>query len=359
MDGYFQIGATFALLHFAVVFYQLRVLGRVRPGPRGRLLGVALLVGVIALESVYLLRIEPLGIMRVAEGLRALLSGALVLLLAYRATTLQDPRRRRAALLFATGLGLDLVFLGVLYTARRLLSPILTGSPVETWLAPDPASKVAFGLLALALIPLGVAIALLWLGRSREPSFRTAALALSLAAFTGALSHVAERLDPRMSGPFESVFDGLWTLAFPLIVAYAILRHSMFEVDVKARFVIRQGTVGFVLLGVAFVVAEIVANALNARFGIVAGGLAAGLALLAVEPLQRMGRRLAEAAIPPQPSVNDGAPSATYAEQVEIAFSDGALSPKDRRYLETARARLGLSVTEAHAIEVEVAARLA
>lgn len=352
---YYQLGATWAFLYFVVVFYELRVLGRSALRPGARVACWLFLAGALLSEAFYLAT-HARDALRFVEGVRALGSALLVLFLVHRSATLSDPRRRTAALLFAVGLGLDLVYLDVLYALRNPITPMLTGAPIEAWLG-DARSLPLYALLAISVVPLLAAIALLVARRGKMKYARRAAVALGIAAAAGAFTQLAAFVwTPETGQRIEAIVDGLLTLAFPLLVAYAVLRHSMFDVDVRARLAVQRGTVGAAILAVGVIAAELVSNALNASYGVVAGSFAAGLMLLALDPLQNVGRRLAHAAVPVE-ATDDR--FASYREQVEIAYSDGALSPKDRRHLELARTRLGLAPADAHRLEVEVAARLA
>lgn len=352
---YYQLGATWAFLHFAVVFYETRVLGRASPSAWARAASWTFLLGAVGTEIFYAATHAERAV-RYVEGIRAVLSCLLVLFLAHRATTLADARRRASAMLLAVGLGLDLVYLGVYYTLRRPIMPLMNDLPITMAYGPEIESVVLYVLLNLTLIPLFAAIALL-LARRAQPGAKRAAAALCVAALSGVVNQVIASFWGGAAGRLaEQWIDGLWTIAFPILVAYAVLRHSMFDVDVRTRLMVQRGSVGAVILAVAFVAAELVSNLLNATFGVLAGSVAAGVMFLMLEPLQRAGRRLADAAVP---QVHSGDRIATYREAVEIAYSDGALSPKDRKHLELARTRLGLSPGDAHALEAEVAARIA
>lgn len=111
-------------------------------------------------------------------------------------------------------------------------------------------------------------------------------------------------------------------------------------------------------MAVFFVASELAANLLTARLGAIAGVVAAGLLVFALAPLQRLGDRVAETALP---GVRDTAEYRTvrkrevYRAAAESAMADGAMSGKERDVLATLADQLGLSAREALDIEREAA----
>ncbi|MGQ0537238.1 MAG: hypothetical protein ACT4PT_14340 [Methanobacteriota archaeon] len=147
------------------------------------------------------------------------------------------------------------------------------------------------------------------------------------------------------------------TILFVPLVAYGILRAQLFDIDVKIRWTVRQGTLAAAFLAVFFVVEQLVAASLSDRIGTVLGILAAGALVFALAPLQRAAARVAELAVP------QGAPetlrpeerTGLYRELAAQAWQDGVVDRSERLLLERARARLGVPAEEAFRIEREVA----
>lgn len=153
------------------------------------------------------------------------------------------------------------------------------------------------------------------------------------------------------------LFSSAWRLALPVVVAYALVRHHLFDIDLKMKGTIRRGTLAFLFLGCFLVAAQLAQNAFAEALGWAIGGVAAGLLLFALSPLQRLAERLADAALPhtrPVQELDKRDRLALYREQLYIAWSDGALSIKDRRLLEAARSRLGLAADDVLRLEQEV-----
>ena len=88
------------------------------------------------------------------------------------------------------------------------------------------------------------------------------------------------------------------------------------------------------------------------------GGIAAGLLLFAIARLQRLGDRIANAALPKVPDTaayRDNRARELYAAAWDAAMKDSNVSEKERDVLSTLQEKLGLTPTEALAIERSVA----
>lgn len=95
-----------------------------------------------------------------------------------------------------------------------------------------------------------------------------------------------------------SVIGAFAYIGFVPLLAYGMLKAQLFDIDLKIKWGIRRGTV-VAILGVAFViVAEVAQNWLSDAYGYLAGGLAAGMLLLALRPLDRIATRVADRAMP-------------------------------------------------------------
>ncbi|HEV8359277.1 MAG TPA: hypothetical protein VGR28_02360, partial [Candidatus Thermoplasmatota archaeon] len=53
-----------------------------------------------------------------------------------------------------------------------------------------------------------------------------------------------------------TLLSGLWLLPQPLLCAYALLRHQLFDIDLKVKWTIKQSTVAGMFIGVFFIVSE-------------------------------------------------------------------------------------------------------
>jgi hypothetical protein len=148
---------------------------------------------------------------------------------------------------------------------------------------------------------------------------------------------------------------GLFFLAGDLLVVYALLRFQIFELDVKLQWTLRRGTLAAMFIAVFFVVTQVAQDAL-AGYGPLVGGVAAGLLLFALSPLQKLAERVASVALPgvKQPGeMSRDERHAFYLDHARVAWADGKLTGEERDLLDHAREKLGLSHEEAARLEQE------
>lgn len=144
--------------------------------------------------------------------------------------------------------------------------------------------------------------------------------------------------------------------AYYAFLARGIFRGRILDIDVKIRWTVKQSTVAGVFVGVFLVVAQLAQNLLSESLGWAVGGLAAGLLLFALAPVQRLAERVASAALPGVRSVGEMSPDerrAVYRDTARLAWSDGTLSMDERQLLEGLRARLGITPDDALRLERE------
>jgi hypothetical protein len=351
------IAVPFAALYFGYVFHDRAA------GPRRRALVVALLLGAagVLLAAYALDRALWRGPDGTTGPLFLLQKGRFLVYAAVawwvgRAAFRPGPApTRRSALLVGAGFVLDPAF----FATTEVFDLALGVIPAT------PFSQGANLLAILALVPVAL-FARQVAGAPADPALprdlRTRVLALLVAALaSGVAVGAATSTDAALSVPLSLFVSGLWTLALPVLVTYALVRHQLFGIDLQVKRTIR----GSVLLG-AFVAAyflasegaeSLVSDAAGPWFGLGA----AALLTLVQGPLQRTATRVAEAAMPgvrPPGELGMEERRALYREQALAVWSDGRLTAKDRRLLEVARTRLGLDQGEARALEEE-ARRLA
>lgn len=150
---------------------------------------------------------------------------------------------------------------------------------------------------------------------------------------------------------------GLWWLIGTGLVAYAIARHSLFDLDLKVKWTLERGTVAAIFVAVFFVVGELAETFFAEVLGPYAGVFAAGGLVFFLAPLQRFANRVSDMAMPgtKEPSEMDAAERRElFRDQAELVWMDGQLTEKDRRVLENLRERLGIDAETANEIENEV-----
>lgn len=152
---------------------------------------------------------------------------------------------------------------------------------------------------------------------------------------------------------------GLWRLATVAVFAYAIARHRLFDLDLRVKKGLRAGTIGAAFVSVFFVVSETAANVFQARTGSPMIGIAAaGLLVFFLAPLQRMGDRLANAAMPgvhEAPDYLRYRKFEVYKAALESALRDGQVDASERAILADLRESLGIGAADADALERDLA----
>lgn len=211
-----------------------------------------------------------------------------------------------------------------------------------------------------AIAPLGLALfapalAVVWLiigARSRHRGAMVLALA-SLVITTAALVFSAVADTDRIN---NLGFNGVLRVLGAVLLAYAILRNQLLGLDVRVKVTVRQSTVAAIFIAAFFVVSEIVSGLLSDRMGLVAGVLTTGVLVFAIHPLQSVGQRVADAAMPtvqPPALMAEDERHRMYRDLAASAWADGNLSKGEGRVLETARGHLALSAEQALRLEAE------
>ncbi|MBI4392392.1 MAG: hypothetical protein HY556_01155 [Euryarchaeota archaeon] len=212
-----------------------------------------------------------------------------------------------------------------------------------------------------ALLVLGVVVAKLF-DLSRKPDKEIGGTARAYLLLAAAAV---------MSGVFVGVFlpaDGrifaesflFWRVALPLFVVYGLLRYQLFDIDVKVKWGIKRGTIASVFLLTFLVVTQLAQQYFQTNYEWVFGGVAAGLLLFAIAPLQRAADRIANAAMPNVHEAQEfragdkTSQLKAYRAAVEMALADGVITRAEERSLATVAHELGLSPLETLTVREEV-----
>lgn len=140
-------------------------------------------------------------------------------------------------------------------------------------------------------------------------------------------------------------------------LAYGILKHQLFDIDLKIKWTVRQGTVVAFFLAAFFVVSELASVLLTERMGTVFGIVSAGALLFLLAPLQRLAERVSDATMPrvaDTPEYRAERAREIYRAALEGATEDGAVTDRERDILARLQDELALSACEARALEREV-----
>lgn len=148
-------------------------------------------------------------------------------------------------------------------------------------------------------------------------------------------------------------------VVFSFLLARALLRFHVFDFDLRVKRSLRRSIVTAVFVVLVIAATQIVENVSNDTFGLVGGALAAGVALFALRPIERVAARIADGAMP---SVHDTEEYRlvrkrdVYRAAWESALADGIVTDKERRVLATLQDKLGLTALDALAAEEEARA---
>lgn len=207
-------------------------------------------------------------------------------------------------------------------------------------------------LLAVRAAPRGTT------ARSRAKAYAAAFVLQDLAILT---AYSGTYIIPE--GALHTLIEGFWFLGTLLtvsilILAYALLRWQLFDFELRLKLTLRRGTVAGIFIAVFFVIAEVASNFLAGQAGYAVGGVAAGLLLFAIRPLERVAEGLADRAMPgvdASPAYAQFKKLEVYRAALESALEDdGRIDERERRMLDTLRAKLAIHAADAAAIEAEL-----
>jgi hypothetical protein len=155
---------------------------------------------------------------------------------------------------------------------------------------------------------------------------------------------------------FHIIYGSGTFFAIPLI-AYGILRTQLFDIDLRIRWTIKQSTVAAVFVAIFYLVSEGADRLLASEFGNIAGLIASALVVFFLVPLQRFAERVASVAMPNTQNTPEYAmfrKLQVYEAALTEALPDGNISDRERELLNRLRDSLGISISDANAIEVEL-----
>jgi hypothetical protein len=157
--------------------------------------------------------------------------------------------------------------------------------------------------------------------------------------------------------PWPFMVYTLGTLVAVPLIAYGILRTQLFDIDLKIRWTIKQSTLAAIFFTVMFLISEGASQFFEAELGGLAGLLAAGVVMFFLAPLQRFSERVASTAMPNTqntPEYTTFRKMQVYESALAEAQQAAGISVRERALLEHLRESLGISSTDAQAIEAEL-----
>jgi len=164
------------------------------------------------------------------------------------------------------------------------------------------------------------------------------------------------RLDPLWSDFLYNPGVGLaYSVSF-LLLAYAVLRFQLFNIDLKVKFVLQQSTVGALVIG-GFIVGSEVLESFVPVSGTILNIVVAVAILIVLRPMQRLALRMTNnlmRSVQNTPEYLEVRRLEVYRAALEGAFEDGLITDKERSILDRLRDSLGISQVEAVALEKEL-----
>jgi hypothetical protein len=143
--------------------------------------------------------------------------------------------------------------------------------------------------------------------------------------------------------------------AYFLLLAYAVLRWQLFDIDLKVKFVLRQSTVVAMIAG-GFIVASEILESMIPVSGTTVSIAVAVVILIVLRPMHRFALGMTDrlmSSVQNTPEYLDGRKNSVYRAAMEGAVEDGIVTETERRILDRLREELGISPDDAAAIENE------
>jgi hypothetical protein len=141
--------------------------------------------------------------------------------------------------------------------------------------------------------------------------------------------------------------------AYFLLLAYAVLRFQLFNIDLKLKFALQQSTVGAMVIG-GFIVSSEILESFVPVSGTALNVVVAIAILIVLRPLQRLALRMTDSvmrSVQNTPEYLDVRKVEVYRAALDGAVEDGIITDKERSILDSLRDSLGISPAEA--VEME------
>jgi hypothetical protein len=161
---------------------------------------------------------------------------------------------------------------------------------------------------------------------------------------------------PHWGDGLYNLGQGLVCMAFVLLLAYGVLRTQLFDIDVRIRSVLEQGTVGAAIAGGFLLGSEILESIIPVQGNVLGVAVALGV-VAALRPIQRIAERIVGTLLPGVKVTADQLEARkleVYRAALEGALQDGRITERERDILGRLREELGIAPAEAVAEEEAV-----
>ncbi|HEV8360830.1 MAG TPA: protein kinase, partial [Candidatus Thermoplasmatota archaeon] len=365
-DYWWRLYPYTAMLTTIVASYFAALHPRPLPGMRSRWAPVPFIAGALVLEVLYLadhrlywdlgqlssdtfgpLFGAPIGpLFLFAEAYR--IPFAVVALRCAMAWAAAPSRRERATHLMVS---FGFIVVVALDAPVGFTSFYTTGRP---WLVSvQPAISLALVLLTLVYVAVQAV-------REPAPDRRGVAWYVALVPFALASTVLFVALPDPPRGTVIIATSAFWRLVLPALTVYALLRHHLFDLDLRVKRTVRRSSVAAAFVALYLVGSQVAARLLPEAWGPLVGLSFAGLLLLGFAPLQRAAERFADAVFPgvsPSEAYLQPRRIEAYRSALEDTLARGAPSAEDVGRLARLRRELGLSERDHEVLLQAVAGR--
>lgn len=357
---YWYLAVPFAALHFAFA-YRRRHGRSPKPGP-GWVLPLGTLAAAMALEIAYFVDHGLAGTPNNPGPLLAFVFlpwpvySAIALLFAVERGRTSNRTSQKALELAALGMSLAPLF----FSSFELTMFVTQWVGGQDTFLPGAFSWTAAAAHLLSLLLLAEAVRRLL----ATPELGRPALVLPWVATLGTAGLTAlvyEMAGVTVGTDVLLVFLAIWAFALPVCVTYALVKHRLFDAEVKLRFAVKGTTLAAFFVATFLVVGKLTESWAEQAFdqSWVVGAVAAGLLLFALTPLQQLADNMARRALPGDSPPSHSERVQIYREQLEIAWADGRLTAKERLLFTRLQERLGITAEEARQLENGIVESLA
>lgn len=160
-------------------------------------------------------------------------------------------------------------------------------------------------------------------------------------------------------GQFMAFWLAITVLVHVMLLLYGVLRSQLFDLDLKIKWGLRQGTLTAIFVAAFFVVDQTAQQFFSERVGAYLGIAATGVLLFAIVPLQQFAMRVAERAMPgvdATPEYVAYRKLHVYRAAVEATLTDGKVTDKARAMLARLAAELRIDPRDVILVENELSA---
>ena len=146
----------------------------------------------------------------------------------------------------------------------------------------------------------------------------------------------------------------VWRLAIPFLIAYALMRYQLFDIDIRIKAGIRRGIIVGAFTATFFLVSEAAEALLQGERGPLFGIVGAGALAFLSRPVRSFAGRAADRFMPdtkPIAQQSHGERLRFYLGQFELINQDGEVTTKERRMLDRLRRTLALDPQDVSLLE--------